>query len=56
MLLNVLKLNGAILIDPVEIDAIGKLDDNEMTVMLYELKADMKSYFKHRGSDSLHSA
>ncbi len=47
--LEVLKKNGATLIDPVEIKAIGKMDDNEMTVLLYELKADMKRYLEHRG-------
>ncbi len=47
--LKVLKDKGAVLIDPVEIDAIGKVDDSEMTVMMYELKADMKKYLKHRG-------
>ena len=48
--LEVLEKNGAILIDPVEIEAIGKLDENEMTVLLYELKADMKKYLERRGN------
>ena len=47
--LDVLKKNGAILIDPIEIAAIGKMDSNENTVLLYELKADMKKYLEHRG-------
>ena len=54
--LEILKNKGAILIDPVEIDAIGKVDDSEMTVLLYELKADMKKYLEHRGgSTKMHS-
>ncbi len=54
--LDVLKRKGAVLIDPVEIDAIGKVDDSEMTVMMYELKADMKKYLEHRGPETkMHS-
>lgn len=47
--LQTLKNNGAVLVDPADIDTIGKFDDSEMTVMMYELKADMKSYLEHRG-------
>ncbi|MEJ2616250.1 MAG: amidase [Ignavibacteriaceae bacterium] len=50
--LDTLKNKGAILVDPVDIKAIGKLDSNEMTVLLYELKADMKAYLDRRGSGS----
>jgi len=50
--LVVLKEKGAVLIDPIEIDAIGKVDDSEMTVMMYELKADMEKYLKHRGPET----
>lgn len=51
--LEALKSNGAVLIDPVEIQAIGKVDDSEMTVLLYELKADMKNYLLHRGPKTI---
>ncbi len=50
--LDILKKKGAVIVDPADIDAIGKLDDNEMTVLMYELKADMKSYLDRRGPDS----
>jgi amidase len=50
--LDILKNKSAVLIDPADIDAIGKLDENEMTVLLYELKADMKAYLDRRGSGS----
>jgi amidase len=54
--LDVLKKNGAELVDPVNIDSIGKFDESELTVLLYELKADMKAYLKHRGPDTkMHS-
>src|SRR5665213_1831775 len=48
--LEVLQQKGAILIDPVVIDSIGKIDDSEGTVLRYELKADMAAYLKHRGN------
>ncbi len=47
--LDVLKHEGAVLVDPVEIDAIGKMDEAETTVLLYELKADMKAYLSRLG-------
>jgi amidase len=50
--LEVMKSNGAILVDPVKIDTFGKYDENEMIVLLYELKADMKAYLEHRGPDT----
>ncbi|HSD64570.1 MAG TPA: amidase family protein, partial [Ignavibacteriaceae bacterium] len=50
--LDILKKNGAELIDPVEVESIGKFDDSELTVLLYELKADMKAYLDHRNPDS----
>ncbi len=50
--LDILKKNGAVLIDPVEIESLGKFDDSELTVLLYELKADMKAYLDRRGPDT----
>ena len=50
--LGILKSKGAILVDPVKIDSFGKYDKDEMTVLLYELKADMRVYFEHRGPDT----
>ena len=54
--LEILRKNGAVLIDPVEIESLGKFDDSELTVLLYELKADMKAYLDRRGNDkSIHT-
>src|SRR5438270_3448438 len=39
-----MKQQGAIMVDPVEIDSIGKLDDSELEVLLTELKADLNAY------------
>ncbi len=43
--LNVLKQQGAVLVDPADIPTIGKFDDAEMDVLMYELKADLNAYF-----------
>jgi amidase len=48
--LEVLKEQGAILVDPITIDTLGKFDDSEGSVLRYELKADMAAYLKHRGN------
>jgi amidase len=48
--LKVLQQQGAILIDPVTIDTLGKFDDSEGAVLRYELKADMAAYLQHRGN------
>jgi len=47
--LEVLKAQGAILVDPVEIETLGKFDDSELTVLLYELKADIGAYLTRLG-------
>jgi len=39
-----LKKAGAEIVDPVEIASIGKVDDPEMQVLLYEFKADLNRY------------
>ena len=48
--LKILQKQGAILIDPIVIDTLGKFDDSEGAVLRYELKADMAAYLKHRGN------
>src|SRR4051812_28236570 len=42
--IDAMKREGAEIIDPVEIDSIGKLDDPELEVLLTELKADLNKY------------
>ena len=42
---------GAVLVDPADLETHGKFDDTELTVLLYELKADLNSYLKSRGPD-----
>ncbi|MDE3058082.1 MAG: amidase [Bacteroidota bacterium] len=50
--LDALKKSGAIVVDPVNIETLGKFDDTENTVLLYELKADMKAYLDRVGASA----
>ncbi|HUI66047.1 MAG TPA: amidase [Bacteroidota bacterium] len=47
--LGVLKDLGAVLVDPADIETIGKFDDSELNVLLYELKADLNAYLARLG-------
>ena len=47
--LEVLKAQGAVLVDPADIETIGKFDDTENMVLLYELKADLNAYLARLG-------
>jgi len=47
--LEVLRAQGAILVDPADIETIGKFDDTENTVLLYELKTDLNAYLARLG-------
>lgn len=47
--LDVLKAQGAVLVDPAEIETHGKFDESESTVFMYELKADLNAYLARLG-------
>jgi amidase len=47
--LEQLKSQGAVLVDPAEIETRGKFDDSESTVFMYELKADLNAYLARLG-------
>ncbi len=47
--LDVMKKQGATLIDPADIATFGKFDDTELIVFLYELKADLNAYLARLG-------
>jgi amidase len=47
--LEILKREGAVLVDPVEIKSFDQLDNAESTVLHYELKADMNAYLSRLG-------
>ncbi len=47
-----MKAASAEIVDPADIPTIGKFDDSEMTVFLYELKADLAAYFARLGPNA----
>lgn len=47
--LTLMKQKGAILVDPAEIETLGKFDDSEFLVFLYELKANLNAYLTKLG-------
>ena len=47
--LQAMKREGAILIEPVEIETAGKWSETELTVFMYELKADLNAYLARPG-------
>ncbi|HEY1913209.1 MAG TPA: amidase, partial [Vicinamibacterales bacterium] len=46
------KKQGAIIVDPANIPTLGKFDDSEFDVLLYEFKADLKKYLTWLGPAS----
>jgi len=47
--LDVMKQQGATLVDPADIETFGKFDDTELLVFMYELKADLNAYLTRLG-------
>jgi amidase len=47
--IDVMKQQGAVIVDPVEIVSEGKFDDTEFDVLLYEFKADLNTYLAGLG-------
>ena len=47
--LDVMKQQGATLIDPADIETLGKFDESELLVFMYELKADLNAYLARLG-------
>ena len=50
--LDVLKKEGAILVDPANIETSGKFGDSEFLVLQYELKADLNAYLARLGPNA----
>jgi amidase len=46
--IEAMKREGAEIVDPVEFPTLGKTDDAEFEVLLYEFKADLEAYFAGR--------
>ena len=48
--IEVMKQQGAIIIDPANIETAGQFGDSELTVLLYEFKASLEDYLRKRSS------
>jgi amidase len=53
--INEMKRQGAVMIDPADLESHGKFDDTELMVLLYELKADLNAYLAGRPNAPVHS-
>ncbi|HKF52334.1 MAG TPA: amidase [Candidatus Acidoferrales bacterium] len=53
--LDAMKSEGAILVDPVAVDTLGKFDASENIVLQYEFKADMHRYLAQFPNAPVHS-
>ena len=47
--IDAMKAQGAVIVDPANIETAGKFDDSELDVLLYELKADLNTYLAGLG-------
>jgi amidase len=47
--LAAMKQHGATLVDPADIETLGKFDESELLVFMYELKADLNAYLARLG-------
>src|SRR5256714_1133096 len=47
--IDVMKRQGAVIVDPANIETAGKFDDSEFDVLLYEFKADLNAYLASLG-------
>lgn len=48
--IEVMKKQGAIIVDPANVETAGKFGGSEFTVLLYEFKADLEKYLRERSS------
>ncbi len=47
--IEVMRKQGAVIVDPANIPTLGQFDDSEFEVLLYEFKADIPAFFKWWG-------
>jgi amidase len=53
--IDAMKSAGAVIVDPADLESHGKFDETELLVLLYELKADLKTYLDSRADAQVHS-
>jgi len=54
-LIREMKIAGAVIVDPADLESHGKFDETELLVLLYELKADLNAYLAARGDAEIHT-
>lgn len=47
--LEAMRKQGATLVDPADVETLGKFDESESTIFMYELKADLNAYLAGLG-------
>jgi len=50
--LDAMKKQGATLVDPADLETLGKFDESELLVFMYELKADLNAYLANLGPNA----
>jgi len=50
--LDAMKQQGATLIDPADIETLGRFDESELLIFMYELKADLNTYLAGLGANA----
>jgi amidase len=50
--LDAMKKQGATLVDPADIETLGKFDQSELLIFMYELKADLNAYLARLGPNA----
>ncbi len=50
--LDAMKKQGAMLVDPADVETLGKFDESELLVFMYELKADLNNYLAGLGPNA----
>jgi amidase len=50
--LEAMKKRGATLVDPADVATLGKFDESELLIFLYELKADLNNYLARLGPNA----
>jgi amidase len=50
--LDAMKKQGATLVDPADVETLGKFDESELLVFMYELKADLNDYLAGLGPNA----
>jgi amidase len=48
-----MKSGGATIVDPADLESHGKFDESELTVLMYELKADLNAYLARRSNSQV---